>query len=188
MNVESLLQIVTMLMAAVSVSGGAMRSSQLAQEFPKRFDDGNASVEQVFVEHVDYEAVAGLPGPLVVTSPIDVVTLTDGGSFCDLFDLKFELPIAGKPRLPWCRYEGFDGDYHYAQCIRDPREIYRVPRAKVDAEHLGRKMVERKGRGREGEGTSVSIPVSTAASLYLRRANLDRSLIPIPPLELDVPQ
>jgi hypothetical protein len=173
MHLETVLQVATMLLAAGSSSDPAMRSSHLAKEFPKQYDDRNAVVEQITVEFPNFDAVAGA-GVVIEKAPVTIVTITDGAAFCRLFDLTFDQPRS--PRTAWCKYSGSDFQYHYLQGNKWPEEIYRVRRALVPDEKLSGIVL---AQGPEADNGLVWIPFSCAADFYLERANLDRSLVPI---------
>jgi hypothetical protein len=142
--------------------GGNFGSCELFREYPE-YHDQNASVAK-----------------------LTVVTLNDGDAFCRLLRLTSKHPLEGKPPVVWCGYEGFDEEFHYASALKFPGEIYRVRRTLVNQERLVRTFTRGEPEDQEERGTTISWPVSTIASEWLNRADLDRSLIPVDPS--DVPQ
>lgn len=183
MHLESLLQVATMLLAAGSASSPTMRTSHLAKEFPKQFDDRNAIVERVTVEYLNIFKLEADGRPRIDQAPVNLVTLNDGDAFCRLLGLTFGPPQKDKPRMGWCRYEGRDAQYHYLQCIKYPDEIYRVRRTLVDDEKLIRALVTWDNESRDWD--DVALPIFAAASMYLMQADLDRCLIPVAPEDLE---
>lgn len=131
-------------------------SCHLFDEFPELYNKTNASV-----------------------SHLVIVTLNEGDSFVNLLAQKDAHPITGQPPMEWCRYEGFDAEYHYAISLNHPNELYRCQRKRVNVEKLVREIRRWEMRAlKERRVTTITLPTSELSGVWLQRAKLDSSLIP----------
>lgn len=156
MRVSCMCQMGAAFLSAVFASGTGSPTCDLFDEFPDKYSDKNASVSRLVV-----------------------VTLNDGDDFCRLLALESKHPLQGQPPMGWCWYMGFDRDYHYAEGLRNPDEIYRVRRDAVSSKQIARVFEQRQRQNHDSEGTTISLPVPKLAGQWFLWAKLDSSLIPL---------